>query len=73
MAFGSTALLAVPLHVNGAVIGVDVVSKVGGFTEDDVPIMSVFANQAAMAHRARPVARAGGAVGRAGGTATVGP
>ncbi|MFZ1467088.1 MAG: GAF domain-containing sensor histidine kinase, partial [Anaerolineae bacterium] len=45
-----TALLAVPLHVNGAVIGVlDVVNKVGGFTEDDVPIMSVFANQAAMA------------------------
>ena len=45
-----TALLAVPLHVNGAVIGVlDVVNKAGGFTEDDVPVMSVFANQAAMA------------------------
>ena len=45
-----TALLAVPLHVNGGVIGVlDVVNKAGGFTEEDVPIMSVFANQAAMA------------------------
>ena len=31
-------------------IGVlDVVNKAGGFTEDDVPVMSVFANQAAMA------------------------
>jgi signal transduction histidine kinase len=45
-----TALLAVPLHVNGGVIGVlDVVNKAGGFTEEDVPIMSVFATQAAMA------------------------
>jgi signal transduction histidine kinase len=45
-----TALLAVPLHVNGGVIGVlDVVNKAGGFTEEDVPIMSLFANQAAMA------------------------
>jgi signal transduction histidine kinase len=45
-----SALLAVPLHVNGGVIGVlDVVNKPGGFTEDDVPVMSVFANQAAMA------------------------
>ena len=45
-----TALLAVPLHVNGGVIGVlDVVNKAGGFTEEDVPVMSVFANQAAMA------------------------
>jgi signal transduction histidine kinase len=44
------ALLAVPLHVNGGVIGVlDVVNKAGGFTADDVPVMSVFANQAAMA------------------------
>ncbi len=39
-----------PLHVNGGVIGVlDVVNKAGGFSEEDVPIMSVFANQAAMA------------------------
>jgi signal transduction histidine kinase len=45
-----TALLALPLHVNGGVIGVlDVVNKAGGFTEEDVPVMSVFANQAAMA------------------------
>ena len=45
-----SALLAVPLHVNGGVIGVlDVVNKAGGFTAEDVPVMSVFANQAAMA------------------------
>jgi signal transduction histidine kinase len=45
-----TALLAVPLHVNGGVIGVlDVVNKAGGFTPEDVPVMSMFANQAAMA------------------------
>ena len=44
------ALLAVPLHGNGGVIGVlDVVNKPGGFTEEDVRLMSVFANQAAMA------------------------
>jgi signal transduction histidine kinase len=44
------ALLALPLYVNGDVIGVlDVVNKAGGFSEDDVRIMSVFANQAAMA------------------------
>ncbi len=45
-----SALLAVPLHVNGGVIGVlDVVNKAGGFTEEDVPVLSLFANQAAMA------------------------
>ncbi len=45
-----SALLAVPLHVNGGVIGVlDVVNKAGGFTEEDIPVMSLFANQAAMA------------------------
>jgi signal transduction histidine kinase len=44
------ALLAVPLHVNGGVIGVlDVVNKAGGFTDEDVSLLSVFANQAAMA------------------------
>jgi signal transduction histidine kinase len=44
------ALLAVPLHLDRGVIGVlDVVNKSGGFTEDDVPVLSVFANQAAMA------------------------
>lgn len=45
-----TALLALPLTVNGETIGVlDVVNKAGGFSDDDVRIMSVFANQAAMA------------------------
>ena len=45
-----TALLALPLHVNGGIIGVlDVVNKAGGFNDEDVRIMSVFANQAAMA------------------------
>lgn len=45
-----TALLALPLHVNGGIIGVlDVVNKDGGFTDEDVRVMSVFANQAAMA------------------------
>ena len=45
-----TALLALPLRVNGGIIGVlDVVNKTGGFTEEDVRVMSVFANQAAMA------------------------
>jgi signal transduction histidine kinase len=45
-----TALLALPLRVNGGIIGVlDVVNKAGGFTEEDVRVMSVFANQAAMA------------------------
>ncbi len=45
-----SALLAVPLRVDGGIIGVlDVVNKPGGFTEDDVPVVSVFANQAAMA------------------------
>jgi signal transduction histidine kinase len=47
---GLSALLAVPLHVNGGVIGVlDVVNKAGGFTADDVSVMSIFATQAAMA------------------------
>lgn len=45
-----TALLALPLQVNGGVIGVlDVVNKAGGFSEEDVRVMSVFASQAAMA------------------------
>lgn len=45
-----TALLALPLHVNGGIIGVlDVVNKDGGFTDEDIRVMSVFANQAAMA------------------------
>jgi signal transduction histidine kinase len=45
-----TALLAVPLHANGRIIGVlDVINKPGGFTEEDVRVMNVYANQAAMA------------------------
>ena len=45
-----SALLALPLHAKDGIIGVlDVVNKPGGFTEEDVGIMSVFANQAAMA------------------------
>jgi signal transduction histidine kinase len=45
-----SALLAVPLHGSDGVIGVlDVVNKPGGFSEEDVRLMSVFANQAAMA------------------------
>lgn len=45
-----SALLSLPLRVNGVVIGVlDVVNKRGGFSEEDVRVMSVFADQAAMA------------------------
>jgi signal transduction histidine kinase len=45
-----TALLTLPLQVKGGIIGVlDVVNKAGGFTDEDVRVMSVFANQAAMA------------------------
>jgi signal transduction histidine kinase len=45
-----TALLAVPLHVNGGVIGVlDLMNKAGGFIEEDIPVLTFFANQAAMA------------------------
>jgi signal transduction histidine kinase len=44
------ALVALPLHVNNGVIGVlEVVNKTGGFSEEDVRVLSVFANQAAMA------------------------
>jgi len=44
------ALLALPLYINNRVIGVlDLVNKTGGFSEEDVRVMSVFANQAAMA------------------------
>jgi signal transduction histidine kinase len=44
------ALLAVPLRVDGGIIGVlDVVNKPGGFTEEDLLVVSVFANQAAVA------------------------
>jgi signal transduction histidine kinase len=45
-----SALLAVPLQGSDGVIGVlDVVNKPGGFSDEDVRLMSVFANQAAMA------------------------
>ena len=45
-----TALLAVPLRVKGIVIGVlDMVNKLEGFTQEDVRISSLFADQAAIA------------------------
>lgn len=45
-----SALLAAPLLVNGVAIGVlDVLNKPGGFTEDDQRIISLFADQAAIA------------------------
>jgi len=44
-----TAFLSMPLHANGNVIGVlQVVDKPGGFMKDDVRIVSLFANQAAI-------------------------
>jgi signal transduction histidine kinase/ligand-binding sensor protein len=44
-----TAFLAMPLHANGNVIGVlEVVGKPGGFAKDDVRIVSLFADQAAI-------------------------
>ena len=44
-----TAFLSMPLHANGDVIGVlEVVDKPGGFVKDDVRIVSLFANQAAI-------------------------
>ncbi len=44
-----TALLSVPLHANGDVIGVlEVLDKPDGFVKDDVRIVSLFANQAAI-------------------------
>ncbi len=45
-----TTLLAIPLRVKGSVIGVlDMVNKPGGFTQEDVRISSLFADQAAIA------------------------
>jgi signal transduction histidine kinase len=45
-----TALLAVPLRTNEAVIGIlDVVNKPTGFTEDDIRLVNLFADQAAIA------------------------
>jgi signal transduction histidine kinase/ligand-binding sensor protein len=43
------ALLSVPLHANGDVMGVlEVLDKPGGFVKEDVRIVSLFANQAAI-------------------------
>jgi len=45
-----TTLLAVPLRTNEAVIGIlDVVNKPTGFTEDDIRLVNLFADQAAIA------------------------
>jgi len=44
-----TAFLSMPLHANGDVIGVlEALDKPGGFMRDDVRIVSLFANQAAI-------------------------
>ena len=45
-----TAMLAVPLRTNETVIGIlDVVNKPTGFTEDDIRLANLFADQAAIA------------------------
>ncbi len=45
-----SAILAAPLRVQGDIIGVlDVVNKPGGFTGDDIRVISLFADQAAIA------------------------
>ena len=45
----TTAFLVMPLHANGNAIGVlEVVGKPSGFMKDDVRIVSLFANQAAI-------------------------
>lgn len=44
------SLLVIPLRIKGTSIGVlDVANKKGGFTKDDVRVMSLFADQAAIA------------------------
>jgi signal transduction histidine kinase/ligand-binding sensor protein len=44
-----TAFLAVPLHANGDIIGVlEAVDKPGGFVNDDIRIIDLFASQAAI-------------------------
>ena len=46
---GINSLLAAPLKVESKIIGVlDVINKVGGFTKDDLRIISLFADQAAL-------------------------
>ena len=56
-----TAFLSVPLQANGDVIGVlEVLDKPGGFVKDDIRIVSLFANQAAISiEHARLNQRAG--------------
>ncbi len=45
-----TSLLAIPLRVNGIIIGtLDMVNKPRGFTQEDVRIINLFADQAAIA------------------------
>lgn len=45
-----TSLLVIPLYLEGKSIGViDVINKPGGFTNDDIRILSLFADQAAIA------------------------
>ena len=45
-----TSLLAIPLRVKGVIIGtLDMVDKPGGFTQDDIRIISPYADQAAIA------------------------
>ncbi|NMB53774.1 MAG: GAF domain-containing sensor histidine kinase [Leptolinea sp.] len=44
------SLLAIPLRIQGQIIGVlDVTNKKGGFTREDADLIELFANQAAMA------------------------
>jgi signal transduction histidine kinase len=46
---GIKSLLAAPLKVESTIIGVlDVINKVGGFTKEDVRIITLFADQAAI-------------------------
>jgi signal transduction histidine kinase len=46
---GINTLLAAPLKVESTIIGVlDVINKVGGFTKEDLRIISLFADQAAI-------------------------
>lgn len=48
-ALGIKTLLAAPLKVESTIIGVlDVINKVGGFTREDLRIISLFADQAAI-------------------------
>ncbi len=49
-ASGATSVLVVPLRAKGTVIGaLNIVNKPGGFADDDVRLMTLFADQAAIA------------------------